>query len=76
MRRTFEHGPALVHKGVTGADRRANLRHHQAALSRPLQDFAKRNLQVLLDVIAECLQRRDVQNFRPVLKVSGESLAN
>ena len=38
---------------VAGADRGADLGHQQAALARHLQDFAQRNFQVLLDVVAQ-----------------------
>src|SRR6476646_6423607 len=76
VRWAFEHGPALVHKRVTGRDGSANLRHEQAALSRHLKNFAERGFEVLLNVVAEGLERRDVEDFCPVLQISGQRLAD
>ena len=61
---------------VAGADGGANLRHQQAAFAGHLQNFAKRNFEVLLNVVAEGLQRRDVQNFGAVVKFAGQGLAH
>src|SRR5260370_40440427 len=74
MWRAFEHRPALVHERVTGADGSANLRHEETALTCHLQNFAKRNFQVLLNVVAEGLERRDVENFGAVLQIARERL--
>ena len=51
-------------------------RHQQAALARQLQDFAERDFQVLLDVVAQRLQRRDVEDFGPVVQLAGERFAD
>jgi hypothetical protein len=37
---------------------------------------AERSLEVFLDVVAESLERRDVENFSAVGQVSGKCLAN
>ena len=76
MRRPLQHGPPLVHQGVAGADRGANLRHQQAALARHLQNFAKRHFEVFLDVVAQRLQRRDVEDFGAVLQIARQRLAH
>jgi len=41
-----------------------------------LEDFAERDLQVFLDVIAESLERRDVKNFRSIEQFATEGFAN
>jgi hypothetical protein len=46
-----------VHKGIAGADGSANLRHQQPAFTCHLQNLAERDFKVLLDVVAERLQR-------------------
>src|ERR1700733_12588482 len=48
---TLQHGPALVHEGIAGADRGPNLRHQKSALARQLQNFTERDLEILLDVV-------------------------
>ena len=72
----FSIARALVHQRVAGAHGGADLRHQQAALARHLQNFAERNFEVLLDVVAERLERRDVEYFGAVLQISGERLAD
>ena len=69
VRRALQHGAALVHQRVAGAHGGANLRHQQPALARQLQDFAERDFQIFLDVVAQRLQRRDVEHFGAVLRV-------
>ena len=54
---------ALVGKRVSSAHSGANFGHQHAALSGELQDFAQRNFQVFLNVVAERFERRDVENF-------------
>src|SRR5437763_14256396 len=63
MRRALQHGPAFRGQRIAGADGGANLRHQQAALTSHLENFAEWNFEVLLNVVAECLERRYVQNF-------------
>jgi hypothetical protein len=40
-----------------------------------LQNFAQRDLKVLLNVVAEGFERRDVENLGAILEISSESLA-
>ena len=61
--RAPKHGATLVHQGVAGAHRGADLRHEESALTRQLQDFAQRSFQVPLDIVSQRLQGRDVENF-------------
>ena len=70
MRRALQHGATLVHQRVAGANRGADLRHEQTALARHCQDFAERHFKIFLDVVAQRLQRRDVENFSAVRKIS------
>ena len=74
VRRALQHGAALVHEGVAGAHGGADFRHQQAALGRQLENFAERHFQILLDVVAQRLQRRDVQHLRAILKIAGQRL--
>ncbi len=76
VRRPLQHGAALVHERVAGADGGADLGHQQAALAGHLQNFAQRDFEILLDVVAEGFERRDVEDFGAVLQVSGQGLAN
>ena len=66
VRRTLQHLAPLFHQRVAGADGGANLRHQQAAFAGQRQDFAQRTFEILLDVVAQRLQRRDVENFGAV----------
>ena len=43
---------------------------------RPAQDLAQRDFEVLLDVVAQRLQRRNVENFGAVAQFAGERLAH
>ena len=76
VRRPLQHGAPLVHQRVAGAHRSANLRHQQAALARHLQDFAQRDFEIFLDVVAQRLQRRDIQNFGAVVEITRQRLAH
>ena len=76
MRRPLQHGAALVHQRVPGAHRGANLRHQQTALPRHLQDFSERDFQVFLNVVAQSFQRRDVEDFSPVVQIARQRLAH
>src|SRR5438034_11821224 len=58
MRRPLEHGTLLVHKRVAGTNRSANLRHEQAALPGHLENFSDLPLFVLVDSVAQSLERR------------------
>ena len=76
VRRPLQHRPPLVHQRVAGADGGANLRHQQSALARHLQNLAERDFEILLDVVAQRLQRRDVENFSAVVQIAGQRLAH
>ena len=76
VRRPLQHALALLHERVTGADRGANLRHQQAFFAGQRRDFAQRAFQVFLDVVAQRLQRRDVQDFSPVGEIAAERFAH
>ena len=69
MRRPLLHRAALVHQRVAGAHGRANFRHQISALPRKLQNFAQRRVQIFLNVVAECFQRRNVQALQSCLPV-------
>src|SRR5260370_37277115 len=73
VRRPREHRAALVSKSVAGAHGGAYVRTGHAALPRELKDFAKRRLQVFLNIVAQRLERRDVKHFGAVRQVPGES---
>ena len=51
-------------------------RHQQAAFAGQRQDLAERAFEVLLDVVAQRLQRRDVENFGAVVQVAGQRFAH
>jgi hypothetical protein len=57
MRRTRQHGAALMRERIAGPHRGTNLRHQDPALPGELQDFSQRNFQVFLNVIAQRLER-------------------
>jgi hypothetical protein len=76
MRRPLQHSSTLVHQCVASANRRANLRHQETTLACHRQDFSQRSFKIFLDVIAQRLERRDVQNFGAVGKISGQSFAH
>ena len=50
--------------GVAGAHGGANRRQQQSALGRQRRDPRQRHIEVLVDVVAERLQRRDVEDLR------------
>ena len=60
MRRPLEHRTPLVHERVAGTNRSANLRHKQPALAGHLQDFPERPLKVLVNIVSESFERRNV----------------
>src|SRR5437667_4265297 len=60
MRRPLEHRTPLVHERVAGTNRSANLRHEQPALAGHLQDFPERPLKVLVNIVSESFERRNV----------------
>src|SRR5262249_30893951 len=74
--RPLQHGTPLWHERVAGTNRGSNLGHQQATLSRHLQDFAERALQVLLDVVAQSLKRGNVENLGSIQKIPRERLTH
>ena len=64
VRRRFEHRPALRYRRVAGADSGADRRAEVPALERELLNFLQRRFEVLLDVVRERFQRRDVDDLR------------
>ena len=65
-----------MHEGVAGPNRGANLWHQPTPLSRHLQDLAQRDFEVFLNVVAQGLQRRDIEDFGAVAKIASQSLAH
>src|SRR5215470_2689441 len=76
VRRAFEHGPALLHEGVAGADGGTDLRHEQPALAGELKNFRQRAFEIFLDVVTKGFERGDIEDFGTILQVSIESLTN
>ena len=74
VRRPRQHGAAFVHQGVAGAHADANLGHQQAALGGFAKNFAERDFEIFLDVVAQRLQRRDVQELPSCLAVARSGL--
>src|SRR5438477_10259504 len=68
MRRPLEHRTPLGHERVAGTNRSANLRHEQPALAGHLENLPQRPFKVLVDIVAESLERRDVEDFGAVLE--------
>ena len=61
---------------MSPVDRYAYLRHEQTLLPSQCHNFRERAFQVLLYVIAQRLQRRDIQDFRAVAKIAGKRRTN
>src|SRR4029077_2705669 len=57
VRRTLEHFAALVHQRLPGADGGGNLGHQKTPFGGELQNFAERDLEIFLNVVAEGFQR-------------------
>ena len=51
-------------------------RHQQAALAGHLQNFAQRDFEILLNVVAKGFERRNVEDFGAVSEIAGERLAH
>ena len=60
MRRPHQHFAAFVHQGVASAHADADFGHQQATFGGFTKNFAQRELEIFLDVVAQRLQRRDV----------------
>src|ERR1022692_4653370 len=76
VRRTLEHVAALFHQRVAGAHGGANFGHQKAALGGQRQDLAQRSVEVLLNVVAQRFERRDVQDFGAVVQVAFQRFAH
>ena len=76
MRRTREHRAALVGESVSGAHGGANVRHEEAALPGELKNFAERSFQILLNVVTQRLERRDIEDIGLVGQFPAEGFAN
>src|ERR1700722_10640867 len=76
VRRAFEHSLPVFHQSVTRANRGSNCRHQQAALARHLQNFSQRNLKILLNVIAQRFERRNIEDLSAVLQFASERLTD
>ena len=76
VRRALQHRAPLFHQRVAGANGGANLRHQQAALAGQRENFAERDFEIFLDVVAQRFQRRNIENFGAVGRSSGERFAH
>ena len=76
VRRRPQHLDTLFGKRVARAYRGSDLRQQNPALPRELHDFAERHLQVFLNVVAQRLQRRDIDDFGAVTEFTIQCLAN
>ena len=74
--RAAQHLAPLFRQRVAGADGSTNLAHQHAALGGQSCDLAQRAIEVLLDIVAQRLQRRDVQNFSAVVQSAVECFAH
>ena len=74
VRRPLEHGAPRGHERVAGADGRPDLRQRVSALQREREDFRERPVEILLHVVPERLERRDVHDLRRVLQRAGGGL--
>ncbi len=74
MRRPLEHLLAIRHWRVTGAHQHAQFRQQQPGLQRPFSDLGERLLKIFLNVIAQRLQRRDVEHMGMVVELTGQGL--
>src|SRR5688572_18593752 len=74
MGRAFEHLLAIGHRRIAGAEQYTEVRHQEAGQQRSVADFSERSLEVFLNVVAERLQRRNVEHLRMVIELSRERL--
>src|SRR5262249_39662758 len=72
MRRAFEHLLALVAERVTGADGSTNFGHQQPFFAGQRGDFTQRTFQVLLDIVAQGLQRGDIEYLCAIGKAAAQ----
>ncbi len=74
--RMRQHRPAFRRERVAGAHRRADGRHRQASRSGQRGDLTERHFQILANVVAQCLERRNINDFGTVLEGAAQGLAN
>ena len=70
----LEHLLALRHRRVAGADEYTEIRHQAPGRQRRLTDFSQRLLDDFLYVVAEGIQRRDVEHLRIVSNLTCNGL--
>src|ERR1700730_14811516 len=75
VRRPHQHGTTFSHYRIPGAHGRPDWRHQQPALGSELEDFSKRDLQIFLYIVSECLQGRNIQDLRFITQIAGKSFA-
>jgi len=71
-----KHRPAFRHQRVAGAHGRADGRHRQASRRGQRGDFTERHFQILANVVAQSLERRNINDFGTVLEAAAKGLAN
>ncbi len=74
VRRPAAHAVALARRRVAGAHPGADVDIGKALRAQGVADAGERRLQVLLDVVGERLQRRDIDDLRLVGEPAGETL--
>jgi hypothetical protein len=72
VRRPARHLAALGHRRVAGPDRDPDGRHRQPLACRYHPELLERHLEVALDVVGQCLERRDVDHLDGVRQRAGE----
>src|SRR5439155_6296055 len=60
--------------GVAGADGDPDLRSRESCRLGPLRNLAQGLVQILLDVVTERFERRDVHDLRTLFEAAGERL--
>ena len=63
MRRLFRHARTFTRGRVTGAHGDANIDRSKALQIQLLGDASERLLEIFLDIVAECLERRHIENL-------------
>src|SRR5439155_9564122 len=66
--RRFQHLLPVPDKCVAGAQRRPDRRKGNSLLGGYSRDFSQRGLQILLDIVAERLERRNIDHLDTVFK--------
>jgi hypothetical protein len=74
--RQFQHAGTVARGSVSGAHHGANGGHEVATLGGQLLDLEERLVEILLDVVAERLEGRDVEKLGALGEAAGERLAD